>query len=859
MNSLLQQLFMITQFSKGILELNIPFNEDKLISQLQVLLGTLERKLCSVYNPIGIANTIRDFDGKKLLVTEQRDIDEFFNLFSIRLEDELKESNNNNFIKEIFGGIAVTEISGNECNHKKEKAEEFLTLNLQIKGKNDIHESLKSFIESESLEGDDAYYCERCDNKVNAKKRVTIKMMPNYLLFILKRFKYDYKTAQKEKINDHYAFPLDLDMKEYSREFNKEENIYPKEYYLYSLKGVVLHMGTAESGHYTSLIRTDNNWYEFNDTRVIEFDFNRLPEEAFGGTHEFIDDLYMTDRNDVMFNKIKNAYLLIYERKNYYNLTQLATILKLPHYDTQEMLLNFNEAIISFTPPKLSHELTKYLVEELIKNNVVHTVFTIEFLTFNYKLMENHSSIIDDDWVDEGKVEKEEVEKVSEVWKYFTVFIFLVMLRSKRSDNINEDKEYLYNVLKMYKKGLKSNVDICGWLIEDFSSIEVITEFLIKCSSSSSRFFTYSSLVTAFKVVYNLEKKKLGLLTELEALHDCFKKEGMEIKDEEGTKRYLLSPEHQVPLTVIFANNLLYVLLKSELQEKPFKDISLLLVMICKIAPEIKRILLVEGIVNVMFEVAFNKAGINRSISKDIPLLVVQKKILIERRITVEKIEDNPTKNFKNFKNFRFFLYLLAELLSDCTIVNGDGRYELEERELNLLNFFFDESVYQGFPKLAVGRLAGESMAKIMIAICKNNKELSGKLIFVFFERITTSAPDDLYKYTASIESIVIIEDEFTSHRLEKYLKYFGKIIEDHISCSYITYTYMVDSFIRTASKFKLLRKELQDNPNKYKPIKKWLKDNYYPNTEKDIFWLSTKFIKIPIRFTILSDGNSSI
>ena len=68
---------------------------------------------------------------------------------------------------------------------------------------------------------------------------------------------------------------------------------YPDDYYIYKLVGVVIHIGTAESGHYYSLINDrmpnlrgktgDDNWYEFNDTRVTPFDKSEIPNESFGG------------------------------------------------------------------------------------------------------------------------------------------------------------------------------------------------------------------------------------------------------------------------------------------------------------------------------------------------------------------------------------------------------------------------------------------------------------------------------------------------------------------------------------------------------------------------------------------------
>lgn len=57
------------------------------------------------------------------------------------------------------------------------------------------------------------------------------------------------------------------------------------DYYKYVLKGVVVHLGYADSGHYYSYIqdRESKKWYEFNDTVVKKFSIDNLAEETFGG------------------------------------------------------------------------------------------------------------------------------------------------------------------------------------------------------------------------------------------------------------------------------------------------------------------------------------------------------------------------------------------------------------------------------------------------------------------------------------------------------------------------------------------------------------------------------------------------
>lgn len=67
----------------------------------------------------------------------------------------------------------------------------------------------------------------------------------------------------------------------------------------YKLVGVVLHMGTADAGHYLSYINTNRSgsnsdkpewlltekdkWLEFNDSLVREYRFANLEQDCFGG------------------------------------------------------------------------------------------------------------------------------------------------------------------------------------------------------------------------------------------------------------------------------------------------------------------------------------------------------------------------------------------------------------------------------------------------------------------------------------------------------------------------------------------------------------------------------------------------
>jgi ubiquitin carboxyl-terminal hydrolase 9/24 len=250
------------------------------------------------FNPRYFCNAFKDWEGNPTNVYEQRDVDEFLNMFMDRLETLTKSTIHENYLKNTFGGYLSNEFICKDCPHYSEREEPFLAVSLQVKNKKTIEESLASFVEGEILEGQNAYLCEQCNKKVTAIKRICLKKLPNHLIFVLKRFEFDYDTMSKVKINEYCEFPTKINLEKYSQfglrkkekggVFEEEETGFSEGYFDYELKGVVIHMGIADSGHYYSLIQdrekvSEDRWYEFNDTFVSYFDPRNIPNEAFGG------------------------------------------------------------------------------------------------------------------------------------------------------------------------------------------------------------------------------------------------------------------------------------------------------------------------------------------------------------------------------------------------------------------------------------------------------------------------------------------------------------------------------------------------------------------------------------------------
>ena len=75
---------------------------------------------------------------------------------------------------------------------------------------------MRAFVQSEQLEGNNSYFCEKCGRLVRAVKREFVKKLPNVLIFALKRFDINYTDWTRFKINDYCEFPFEIDMKEYT-------------------------------------------------------------------------------------------------------------------------------------------------------------------------------------------------------------------------------------------------------------------------------------------------------------------------------------------------------------------------------------------------------------------------------------------------------------------------------------------------------------------------------------------------------------------------------------------------------------------------------------------------------------------
>lgn len=316
LNSLVTQLFMNVSFREFILDSHIAVpSTQKLLVETQQLFSFMQNSMERCVDPSNFAASIPTFEELEIDVSVQMDVDEFYNLLFDRFERENLTDDDKRKVRSFYGGKLVQQIKSKECPHISGQLEDFSAIQCDIKGKTSLQESLQAYVEGEAMEGDNKYKCESCGRHVDAVKRACLKDIPDNLIFHLKRFDYNLRTLTRSKINDHFSFPPSIDMRPYKVEYLMNESGEVEED-MFELVGVLVHTGTAETGHYYSYIRErpqvdgKTNWMEFNDDAVTSWDHGSMGEACYGGLET------PTVENPIQFEKNYSAYMLFYQRSS---------------------------------------------------------------------------------------------------------------------------------------------------------------------------------------------------------------------------------------------------------------------------------------------------------------------------------------------------------------------------------------------------------------------------------------------------------------------------------------------------------------------------------------------------------------
>eukprot|EP01016_Furgasonia_blochmanni_P046389 TRINITY_DN6677_c0_g1_i3.p2 TRINITY_DN6677_c0_g1~~TRINITY_DN6677_c0_g1_i3.p2 ORF type:complete len:184 (+),score=34.77 TRINITY_DN6677_c0_g1_i3:67-618(+) len=131
---------------------------------------------------------------------------------------------------------------------------------------------------------DNAWYCNKCKDHVQATKKIQIYKTPAILILHLKRFRTNrinsigsyFYTAGSSKVSTFIDFPIEgLDLARYVLQKSEQPVVY-------DLFAVSNHYGGLGGGHYTAAAKhfRDGVWYDFNDASVSKAGKDDVVSEA---------------------------------------------------------------------------------------------------------------------------------------------------------------------------------------------------------------------------------------------------------------------------------------------------------------------------------------------------------------------------------------------------------------------------------------------------------------------------------------------------------------------------------------------------------------------------------------------------
>jgi ubiquitin C-terminal hydrolase len=137
--------------------------------------------------------------------------------------------------------------------------EQVVTVDLEIAEHMSLTDSFRTLLLPESLLSENQYR-RNDDALTNAVTTPLIMSSLSILVLHLKHFGFNVERHECRKIDDVFAISAMIDIPPYAT-----TRVAP-----YALRGVIVHTGSARSGHYISYVNESNKWLRFDDAGVRE-------------------------------------------------------------------------------------------------------------------------------------------------------------------------------------------------------------------------------------------------------------------------------------------------------------------------------------------------------------------------------------------------------------------------------------------------------------------------------------------------------------------------------------------------------------------------------------------------------------
>eukprot|EP01083_Nonionella_stella_P103309 294895_1 len=870
MNSFFQQLYMMPDLRSDVLKISdekLVRTEESVTHQLQHILAFLQESEKQFCDPSSFCHSFKDFDGQPTNVSQQMDAHEFVSVLFDRIDTQLKDTKHSQLLQRHMGGTLAQQIICKDCPHRSERDEPFYYISVQIQGRKNLAECLERYVEGDMLEGDNKYVCEGCgDKKVDALKRTCVKQLPRVLCIHLQRFEFNYDTMQRIKLNDRCEFPVVLDMRPYTREGlaepekesrdadgieegedaaeGKDDNaeepkskdspaLHPDSYYKYHLVGVLIHMGSANGGHYYSFIKERGpsgseapspsssspadlgRWFEFNDTLVREMDPATLGDECFGG-----EEVYQ-HMGGATHEKRRNAYMLFYERFDAPPVSEIEEVTSNGPTTKKRMafadVVSVVKTIQQVPRPKgpVKVPIPKEIFEEIWDENLTYWrekwVLNPDYFDFVWDAMGSHSPT-PCLTLPQAEVRPASSSSVA-VIRVCTLFVLETVARARAKEDSYRSRAAakmrlprIEDWIQRLKKLYESSVPSCVWLLSRFAdpTCPWALELLLESRSGELRLAVTGLLRQVLSVVVELEGQ--------EPAHPLLFEAAKVVEEEEESDSSEVAGEDKKPappslLSERFAASLLALLPTAYQRRDRFVAYFRLLAHYAKLSTRAAHFLLKEGLVESLCDLYLGE-------SSPSPLIEVPKDHKGRRRIICDP----------------YFVIDWTEWLACISTVAcssaspSDPSSDLPPLPDAARALLYSPAFVQPVMLESLNERCGRMVAKVLCHWCREDWEHSDSIIGLIMEGIDTHDFEEIRYYFRPLSLLLAMEDSLQKRRVETAMDSLVGVMEVQKQFFYATYM-CLDHLVRLAKTNPLCRQWLNEHSSKTAWMEEWLTD----------------------------------
>lgn len=301
------------------------YEPQSICEHLQYLFALLQNSNRKYIDPSGLVKALGLDTG------QQQDAQEFSKLFLSLLEDTLSKQKNpnlQNVIQRQFCGQFSYVTVCNQCGRSSALPSRFYELELNIQGHKNLTECVTEFLKEEKLDGENRYFCESCQSKQSATRRIKLHSIPPTLNLQLMRFVFDRQTGHKKKLNTFISFPEQLDMGPFLEGKQDQKCVY-------ELSAVLIHRGiSAYSGHYIAHVKDarTGDWYKFNDEEIEKMEGKKLQLGIEEDIAETVKSQARKPKCSKGYHCSRNAYMLVYKTQEEENSDPSCTNVEVPAF-----------------------------------------------------------------------------------------------------------------------------------------------------------------------------------------------------------------------------------------------------------------------------------------------------------------------------------------------------------------------------------------------------------------------------------------------------------------------------------------------------------------------------------------------